>query len=262
MFIALLTAHRNIKAASPNPCVGAVYVKNDKIIATGYTQAYGGLHAETQAGSKLSESELKDSTVYVILEPCSHQGKQPPCADFLIKSKVKKVYISTMDEDELVDGKGLQLLKNNNITVKTLILENQSKKLLSIFLRNRASKKIVFAGKWAQSIDGCLADNYGDSKWISNSKSRRYTHWLRYKYDAIMVGAQTAIHDRPSLDIRENFIIDDYHTNPLRVVVDPSGKIISHNDAESIISKLKVKMEDLLFCLVKTYHSQNKQKKF
>ena len=126
MFIALLTAHRNIKAASPNPCVGAVYVKNDKIIATGYTQAWG-LARRDSSWAKLGESELKDSTVYVILEPCSHQGKQPPCADFLIKSKVKKVYISTMDEDELVDGEGLQLLKNNNIAVKTLILENQSK---------------------------------------------------------------------------------------------------------------------------------------
>lgn len=251
MSIALFEAHRNIKAASPNPCVGSVFVKDNRILSFGSTRAYGGFHAERFSAQNLSDEEIHGSTVYVTLEPCSHFGKQPPCSDFLIEKKVSKVVISSLDEDPLVSGEGIKKLEAAGISVVCGVLEKQSRLLLAPFFHNRKHNTIFYNGKWAQSLDGSLADDSGKSKWISSDISRRYTHWLRSMYDAILIGSSTAIADTPSLDIREIFSFKETNENQIRIVADPGNKLISHNDFENIFQKLKGKDERLVILISK-----------
>ena len=239
MAIAILISHSNISMASPNPCVGCVVVKDQKIISYGVTEKYGGLHAEKVALSKLSDAEIKTATIFTTLEPCSHHGKQPPCTDLIISKKISRVVISIIDPDPLVNGDGHKKLIENGIEVKTDVLNEATKKLLAPFLANRTNKKIVFIGKWAQSVDGCLCDNTGSSKWISSTESRRYTHWLRSKYDSIMIGANTLIADAPALNIRENFGFTQLQSNPVRIVVDPNLKLLKVGNFDEIKNKLK-----------------------
>ncbi len=227
---ALLESMNSNGLSEPNPKVGCVLVKEGKEIARGFTRAFGSFHAERVAFGKLDPNEdLSQVTAYVTLEPCSHFGSQPPCVDLFLKTKtwIKRVVIALLDPDDRVNGSGIQKLKDAGIEVKVGVLEKEASLWNFPFLLNRKKKVPVWIGKWAQTTDGFVADANGESKWITNPKSRAYTHWLRQKYDVIIVGAQTYLKDQPKLTIRD--CAPPYNRNPVPYVFDPKGILLDHS---------------------------------
>jgi len=221
---ALLCSMKSTGLSPPNPSVGCVIIQNETVLSTGFTQATGREHAERMAFLNLSQdAELKGATAYVTLEPCSHFGSQPPCADLFLGTKIKRVVIGCQDPDTRVNGAGIERLRNDGIEVKVGVLENEIKAFLFPFFFERINKQPAWIGKWAQTPLGYLADASGNSKWISNEKSRAYTHWLRQKYDVIVVGAETFLQDSPKLTVRGSAL--PHHRNPTPVIFDPKGKI-------------------------------------
>ena len=201
---------------SPNPLVGCVIVHEGKIIGEGYHQCYGQPHAEVNAIQTVTDkSLLREATLYVNLEPCSHYGKTPPCADLLSKHGIKKVVISNIDVNPLVAGKGVQKLKHAGIEVVVGVLEDEGKNLNKRFFTFVTKQRPYIILKWAETADGFVARENYDSKWISNEYSRMLVHKWRSEEDAIMVGTQTALYDNPQLTVR-----DWTGRNPLRVVID------------------------------------------
>ncbi len=201
---------------SPNPLVGCVIVYDGKIIGEGWHQHYGEAHAEVNAVASVKDvSLLKNSTVYVNLEPCSHTGKTPPCADMLIDHKVKKVVIANVDTNPLVGGKGIEKLKAAGIEVVTGVLENEGRELNKRFFTFIEKKRPYIMLKWAQTADGFIARENFDSKWISNAYSRQLVHKWRSEEDAVLTGSGTARHDNPALTVR-----DWTGRNPVRMVID------------------------------------------
>ena len=214
---ALELAQLGLGTVSPNPMVGCVIVHENKIIGEGYHQTYGGPHAEVNAIHSVKEPKLlPESTVYVTLEPCAHWGKTPPCANLLVKKKVKKVVIASVDTNPLVGGKGIDILKNAGIEVETGILDQESRWLNRRFFTQIEKQRPFVILKWAQTQDGFVARNDFSSKWISGSQSRQLVHKWRAEEDAILVGKNTAKYDNPSLTVREWT-----GKNPLRIVLDP-----------------------------------------
>ena len=212
-------AKKGLGKVSPNPLVGCVIVKNQKIIGAGFHQKYGEAHAEINAIKNATES-IKDATLYVNLEPCAHFGKTPPCVDELINQKIKKVVIGTLDSNPLVAGKGVEKLLSNGIEVKVGVLEDECKELNKFFF-NFIEKKIPYVTlKAAQTIDSKIADTFGESKWISSKESRKFVHEMRSKYDAVLVGANTVLKDDPKLDVR---LIEG--RNPKRLILDARLRI-------------------------------------
>lgn len=208
---------------SPNPLVGSVIVHEGKIIGEGWHRKYGEAHAEVNAVNSVDDkSLLPESTVYVNLEPCSHFGKTPPCADMLIRHKVKKVVVANLDSNPLVSGEGVKKLRAAGIEVITGILDKQGHALNRAFftVMNRQRPYIVL--KWAETADGFIARENYDSKWISHALSRQLVHKWRTELDAIMVGSRTAAHDNPQLNVR-----DWTGRNPVRVVIDRFLKLSS-----------------------------------
>ncbi len=199
---------------SPNPMVGCVIVKDNKIIGEGYHAKYGKEHAEVIAIKNATE-DVEGATLYVNLEPCVHYGKTPPCVDLIIESKIKRVVIGTIDPNPLVNGKGVEKLKQAGIEVKVGVLENESKKLNEVFIKY-ITKKIPFVAlKIAQTIDAKIADIDGNSKWITSEQSLRFVHQLRSEYDAVLIGSRTAKLDNPNLTVR---LVEG--RNPFRVILD------------------------------------------
>lgn len=206
---------------SPNPMVGCVIVHQNKILGEGWHKKYGDWHAEVNAVDAVKDkSLLSESTAYVTLEPCSHFGKTPPCADLLIKHKLKKVVICHADANPLVSGKGIQKLKETGIAVQTGILEAEGRELNKRFLTFMENKRPYIILKWAETADGFLAREDYSSKWISNSISRTLVHQWRAEEDAIMVGTQTALYDNPQLNVR-----DWSGNNPVRIVLDKNLRL-------------------------------------
>lgn len=203
---------------SPNPMVGCVIVKDDKIIGEGWHQQYGEAHAEVNAiNSVADKSQLEGADIYVSLEPCAHHGKTPPCADLVASYPFRKLFIANTDPNPLVSGKGIELVKKAGIEVKTGILEDMGESINSRFFTFMRKKRPYIILKWAQTADGFIARKDFTSKWISNSISRKLVHKWRAEEDAIMVGRNTAMHDNPSLNVR-----DWSGTNPIRIVIDSS----------------------------------------
>lgn len=201
---------------SPNPMVGCVIVHEDVIIGEGWHKKYGEAHAEVNAVNAVEDKGLlKNSTVYVSLEPCSHVGKTPPCADLLIKHQVKKVVISVLDTNPLVAGKGIEKLRAAGTEVVTQILERRGRDLNKRFFHFIEKKRPYIILKWAETADGFIAQENYDSKWISNEYSRQLVHKWRSEEDAILVGRNTAAHDNPQLNVR-----DWTGRNPVRIVID------------------------------------------
>jgi diaminohydroxyphosphoribosylaminopyrimidine deaminase/5-amino-6-(5-phosphoribosylamino)uracil reductase len=196
--------------------VGCVIVKEDTIIGEGWHQQYGGPHAEVNAVSGVKEtSGLKGATVYVNLEPCSHFGKTPPCADLLIRSGVRKVVVSNMDVNPLVAGNGIRKLREAGIEVITGIREREGRALNVRFFTSFEKQRPYIILKWAQTADGFMARENYESKWISNEYARQLVHKWRGEEDAVWAGTRTASHDNPQLNVR-----DWTGRNPVRVVVD------------------------------------------
>jgi len=208
-------------SVSPNPLVGCVITKNNRIIGAGYHQKYGEDHAEINAINSSSES-LEGSTLYVNLEPCCHHGKTPPCVDRIIKEKIKRVVIGTLDINPLVSGKGVKALKKAGIDVKVGVLEKECIELNKFFFKFVKHKLPYVTLKAAQTLDGMIADKNNYSEWISSSESRKHVHWLRAKYDAVLIGSETARADNPKLTVR---MVEG--RNPFRVVLDSNLKLKS-----------------------------------
>jgi diaminohydroxyphosphoribosylaminopyrimidine deaminase/5-amino-6-(5-phosphoribosylamino)uracil reductase len=206
---------------SPNPMVGCVIVHNDLIIGEGWHRKYGDWHAEVNAvNSVKNKSLLSASTVYVTLEPCSHFGKTPPCADLLIKHQVKKVVICNFDPNPLVAGKGIEKLQNADIEVVTGVLEEKGRALNARFFTVIEKKRPYIILKWAETADGFIAGENFEQVKISNALSHKLSHKWRSEEDAIMVGTNTALHDNPKLNVREWT-----GRNPIRIVVDRNNRL-------------------------------------
>lgn len=211
-------------SVSPNPMVGCVIVHNGRIIGEGWHQKYGDWHAEVNAVAAVNDiTLLKESTAYVTLEPCSHFGKTPPCADLLIKHQLQKVVICNIDTNPLVGGQGIARLRQAGIEVQTAISETEGRELNKRFFTFIEKKRPYIILKWAQTADGFIARENFDSKWISNDLSRTWVHKWRTEEDAIMVGTNTALHDNPKLNVRSWT-----GRNPVRIVIDLNLRLPSH----------------------------------
>lgn len=201
---------------SPNPLVGAVIVKNNRIVSSGYHRRAGTPHAEINA-IKRAKPSLVTSTIYLNLEPCYHFGRTPPCVDKIIKEKFKKVVIATLDPNPLVGGKSLKKLKKAGIKVKVGILKQEAQKLNEVFFKNMKENMPFVVAKAAQSLDGKIATSKGISKWITSKRARNYSKSLRDKYDSVLVGINTVIKDNPDLN--------GLKRAPVKIVIDPDLKL-------------------------------------
>ncbi len=226
MNIAIKEAKKGVGKVNPNPLVGAVIVKDNQIISTGYHEYYGGRHAEVMAieNAKKRGISIKNSTMYVTLEPCIHYGKTPPCVDRIIKEGITSVFIGMLDPNPIVHGEGVKKLRYHGIFVKYGILEKKIKRLNRVFIKYITTKEPFIALKLALTLDGFVATETYDAKWISGKKSRIYAHYLRTFYTSILIGANTLIKDNPRLTARI-----ERCRNPIRVVLDRKGKFLERD---------------------------------
>ena len=215
MDLALELAEKGKGYVNPNPMVGAVVVKDGEIVGKGWHKFYGGPHAEVYALDEAG-AKAEGATIYVTLEPCSHFGKTPPCAEKIKKMKIKKCVIACLDPNPIVAGRGKKILEEAGIEVVVGVREKEAKELNKVFMKYITEKNPYLFLKCAITLDGKIATNERDSKWITNEKSREKVQFLRHEYMGIMVGINTLINDNPRLTARiENEI------NPFRIVVDP-----------------------------------------
>ena len=226
-------AQKGLGEVSPNPLVGAVIVYNDKIIGEGYHQSFGGPHAEVNAIKSLEDMSLiKDSTIYVNLEPCSFIGKTPACAELLKEKHFARVVIGCEDPNPKVSGKGIEIINNSGIKTESGILEDECMALNKRFFINQNKKRPYIILKFAQTSDGFIAREDFSSKWVSGPDSRVLVHKWRSEEDAIMVGTNTAKYDDPSLSVRLCS-----GKNPVRIILDRtlrlSEKLNVFNDKEA-----------------------------
>lgn len=200
---------------SPNPFVGAVIVKNARIIGEGWTQAYGSDHAEVQALKNCTE-DCHGADMFVTLEPCSHYGKTPPCAEAVIDAGIARVFIGIEDPNPLVSGKGIRLLKEAGIEVKSGLLAKEISRQLECYLTYITKRRPFVLLKTAVSLDGRIAAEDGSSRWISCEESVKEVHKLREEADAILTGSGTVLQDDPLLNVR----LENPIKQPLRVILD------------------------------------------
>ena len=213
---ALDLAERGKGTVRPNPLVGCVLVHEGNIIGEGYHEQYGGPHAEVNAIASVTDPKLlTDATAYVSLEPCSHWGKTPPCANLLVEKGIKSVVVATLDPNPLVAGKGVKLLEEAGISVQVGLLEQEARWQNRRFFCQQEKHRPYVILKWAQTQDGFIARENFDSKWISGTQSRQLVHQWRAEEQAILVGKNTALHDNPRLNVR-----DWTGSDPIRVVLD------------------------------------------
>ncbi|MDI6766687.1 MAG: bifunctional diaminohydroxyphosphoribosylaminopyrimidine deaminase/5-amino-6-(5-phosphoribosylamino)uracil reductase RibD [Bacteroidota bacterium] len=246
MMECIALAERGGGYVSPNPMVGAVLVKNRKVIGRGYHTRFGRHHAEVNAiGS--ARTSVHGSTLYVNLEPCSYYGKTPPCTDLIIKNKISKVVVGMLDPNPLVSGKGIRKLKRAGIKVEVGILNEECKK------QNEAFTKFITTGlpfvtlKVAQTLDGKIADISGKSKWITNELSQQIVHHLRSRNDAVLVGANTVNIDNPELTVRKS-----KGRNPVRIVLD--GGLKANSNASMFTNN---KSRTILFTSTRSARANN-----
>ncbi len=221
MEMALGLAQKALGRTSPNPIVGALIVKDGKVIGRGYHQKAGTPHAEIHALKEAGEA-ARGAIMYVTLEPCSHYGRTPPCVDAIIKAGLSEVIIAMEDPNPLVAGKGIEMLKVAGIRTVTGILEEKARRSNEVFYMYMTTGKPFVALKTAMTLDGKIATPQGDSKWITGEVARQAVHQLRNRYDAVMVGLGTVIKDDPQLTTRlDTQSGRDAH----RIIVDSRGEI-------------------------------------
>lgn len=230
---------------APNPMVGAVIVHNDSIIGEGYHQKFGGPHAEVNAVAAVQNPELlKESTIYVTLEPCAHFGKTPPCADLIVKHQFKRVVVATIDPFGAVAGKGIKKIEDAGIEVVSEVLGDQARQINKRFFTFHNKKRPYITLKWAQSRDGFIDINRITGEkgvfWISAPETKVFTHQLRANEQAILVGKNTVIVDNPGLDVRAVS-----GKNPVRLVLDQHAslagdyKIFTDNGKTIVFNRTK-----------------------
>ena len=203
---------------NPNPLVGAVIVKDGRIIGEGWHERYGEAHAERNALADCARRacDPAGATMYVTLEPCCHTGKQPPCADAVVQASIARVVVGSRDPNPLVAGKGNARLREAGLLVDEDVLRGECDELNPIFFHYITTKLPFVVAKWAMTLDGKIATRTGDSRWVSNERSRADVHELRHRLAAIMVGKGTVARDDPSLTARRGVPSNQ----PVRVVVD------------------------------------------
>ncbi|MCD4713040.1 MAG: bifunctional diaminohydroxyphosphoribosylaminopyrimidine deaminase/5-amino-6-(5-phosphoribosylamino)uracil reductase RibD [Clostridiales bacterium] len=217
---ALELAEKGSGFTSPNPLVGAVIVKDGMIIGEGYHEFYGGPHAEINAFKNVTD-DVRGATMYVTLEPCSHFGKTPPCANAIIEKGISKVVIGMIDPNPVVAGRGVSILRESGIEVHTGVLEEECKKLNEIFIKYITTKKPFVILKSAMTLDGKIATSTGDSKWITSEASRTKVHEIRQRVAGILVGIGTVLADDPYLTTR---LMQENISHPVRVIVDTHAR--------------------------------------
>jgi diaminohydroxyphosphoribosylaminopyrimidine deaminase/5-amino-6-(5-phosphoribosylamino)uracil reductase len=215
---ALDLAERGRGFVEPNPLVGAVLVRNNQIVSEGWHRRYGEAHAEVNALGVAGEA-AQGATLYVTLEPCCHQGKTPPCTDAVLRSGVRRVVAAMRDPFPPVSGKGIAILQRAGIDVTVGVCETEARRLNAPYLKLTTTGRPYVHAKWAMTLDGKIATRTGDSKWISNEASRRRTHDLRGRMDAIVVGIGTVLADDPLLTARP-----PGPRTPTRIVLDSHGR--------------------------------------
>lgn len=216
MRLALRQASRGIGSTSPNPRVGAVLVKDGRVLAKGYHRAFGQPHAEVDCLTKLTPAQAAGSTLYVNLEPCCHSGKKtPPCTDAIIDFKIKRLVFGMVDPNPYVNGQGLKQLQDAGVEVMGPVLEDEARDLNRGYLKFRREGRPWVTLKMAQSLDGRIATSEGDTRWISSPQSLKLAHRLRADHDAVLVGIRTALVDDPQLNVR---LVRG--RNPRRVILD------------------------------------------
>ena len=198
---------------SPNPMVGALVVKNGRIIGEGFHEKCGFSHAEAIALNRAGKN-AHGATLFVTLEPCAHFGRTPPCVESIIRSGVKKVVVGMVDPNPLNNGRGISILRQNKINVEVGFLEEELKKMNEVFIKYITKRIPFITVKVAESLDGKIATRSGDSKWITSDKSLSYSHRIRKEYDAIMVGVNTILRDNPKLNAWFS------KKNPIKIVID------------------------------------------
>jgi len=204
---------------SPNPMVGAVVVKDGEIVGTGYHRQFGGDHAEVEALREAGHL-ARGAALYCNLEPCSHFGKTPPCANRIIDAGISRVVIGTLDPNPLVNGRGVKVLREHGLEVESGLLEEACHELNESFFKFIAARLPFVTLKVAQSLDGKIADATGQSKWISNEAARKLVHRWRWQNDAILIGIGTALADNPQLTVRE-----EPGSQPRRMIVDTNLRL-------------------------------------
>lgn len=212
-------AKKGMGWVTPNPMVGAILVKDQKIIGKGYHRCVGWPHAEIEA-LKACKDNPKGATLYINLEPCVHYGRTPPCVGAIIQADISKVVCSSADPNPKVSGQGIAALKQVGIEVKVGELERQAWELNEAFFTFHTKKRPFVAIKFAASLDGKLDTSTGDSKWITNEKSRKYARSLRSQYQAVLVGINTVLKDDPHLSVRKRRF-----KNPMRIILDSKLRI-------------------------------------
>lgn len=225
MLRAIELAKLGAGSVSPNPMVGAVIVKDNKIIGEGYHQVYGSNHAEVNAFKNAEENgeNTENAEMYVTLEPCSHYGHTPPCAKAIIEHKIKKVYVGLTDPNPKVGGNGIKMLRDAGIEVIENYCEGECRDVNQIFLKYITTKMPYIVMKYAMTLDGKIAAYTGDSKWVTNEQSRNIVQHMRNDLKGIMVGINTVLSDDPQLTCRLENGID-----PIRIIVDTNLRIPSN----------------------------------
>lgn len=225
-------AKRGEGEVSPNPLVGCVILdSNGKVMSEGYHHFCGGNHAERDALLKLSPQEAIGGTLFVNLEPCSHYGKTPPCADLIIEMGLKQVVIGMKDVNPIVAGNGIAKLKAAGIEVIEHVLENECKSLNEIFIKNMTQHKSFVAIKTATTLDGKTATSTGSSKWITSSLAREEVQLIRKRYDAILTSSSTILADNPTMEHKTKIILDrNFKTDFINSKIYQNGKIFVFYD--------------------------------
>ena len=247
---AIELAKRGEGWTSPNPLVGAVIVKNDRIIGEGYHARYGEYHAERNALRACLEP-AEGADLYVTLEPCCHYGKQPPCVNAIIEHKISRVYVGSDDPNALVSGKGYQILRDAGIEVITHVLKEECDSLNPVFFHYIVNKTPYVVMKYAMTMDGKIATYSGKSKWITGEEARAHVMEQRNALTGIMVGSETVIKDDPSLTCRI-----EGGRNPVRIICDSRLRI----SMDSQIVRTASKVPTILATIQSEDQADKKQK--
>lgn len=242
MQMALDLAGKGEGFTSPNPMVGAVIVKDRKVVGKGYHEAAGKAHAEINAINDAG-SLARNATLYVTLEPCNHTGRTPPCTEKIIEAGIRRVVAAMKDPNRDVKGGGLEYLKHHGIKTTTGICEDRAKRLNEFFIKYVRTKRPFTIIKCAATLDGRIATRTGDSKWVTGEESRRFVHRIRHAVDAIMVGINTVVKDDPSLTTRLTTRLENStYLDPTRIVLDTHLRISEkakllrlHSDSDTVL---------------------------
>ena len=223
---------------NPNPMVGAVIVKDGKIIGEGFHARYGELHAERNAIASLTEN-AEGATIYVTLEPCCHYGKTPPCTQAILEQKIARIVIGSRDPNPKVAGKGVKILRQAGVKVQEDFMKEECDKLNPVFFHYITKKTPYVVMKYAMTIDGKIATKTGDSRWITGEKAREAVHEMRHSYMGIMAGIGTVLADDPMLNVRL-----EGRKSPVRIICDSHLRI----PGDSRIVKTAQKYKTIIAC--------------